>query len=351
MKIASYDLAMQASHERLQQSSVKETLRIWSGRSAPADNSPPSPLPAAPQVTISDAAKQQQASEADSIDTAMRNAENDPKLQLLISMIEQMTGRKVKVFNGCNLKLAEQKINMPAPATAASSQPAQPPRAGFGVEYDKVSSYSESEQTTMQAAGIIKTSDGKEIQFSLSLSMQRQYSETSSTSIRLGDAKKQDPLVINFSGTAAQLSEQRFAFDLNSDGKAEQINSPLQGSGFLALDNNGDGKINNGSELFGPGTGNGFGELAKYDKDGNGWIDENDAVFKQLKVWIKDAAGNDKLSSLAALGVGAISLHSVDTPFDIKTASNQLLGSIRSTGIILNENGSVGSMQQIDLTV
>lgn len=106
----------------------------------------------------------------------------------------------------------------------------------------------------------------------------------------------------------------------------------------------------NGSELFGPATGNGFNELAQYDSDHNGWIDESDAVYRQLKVWTKDAAGNDSLNSLASLGVGAISLHAIDTPFDIKTAANQLLGSIKASSVYLNEDGTAGSVQQIDLT-
>lgn len=344
MKIADYSLAMQASHSWSQQSSVKETLRIWVDRPTPASHHPH-----AQQVTISDAAKQKQAGEIAAIDNAMHEAENDPKLQLLMLVIEKMTGQKVRVFNAGDLKPVQQ-ADVPAPPSGAQSAP--PPRAGFGVEYDKVTSYSESEQTSMQAAGIIKTSDGKEIQFSLDLVMQRQYSETSSTSVRLGDAtRKTDPLVINFNGTAAQLSEQRFAFDLNSDGISEQINSPLSGSGFLALDLNNDGKINNGSELFGPSTGDGFGELAKYDGDGNGWIDESDAIFKQLKVWTGSGTESSKLGSLASLGIGAISLHAIDTPFDIKTASNQLLGSVRATSVYLNESGSAGSVQQIDLTV
>ena len=42
-------------------------------------------------------------------------------------------------------------------------------------------------------------------------------------------------------------------------------------------------------------TGNGFSELAEYDSDGNGWIDENDEVYDQLKVWVKDENGKDKL--------------------------------------------------------
>lgn len=342
MKISAYAMAMQNRHEQLQQSSVKETLRIWVDRPAPAS-------PSSQQVTLSPAAQEKQASETTAMDDAAHNAKHDPKLQLLILMLEKLTGQKVRVFDASEIKPVHGP-DLPSSPAHAGSQP--PPRAGFGVAYDKVASYSEFEQTTMQASGVIKTSDGREIEFSLNLLMQRQYSETSSTSVRLGDAaRKTDPLVINFNGTAAQLSEQRFAFDLNSDGTNEQINFTSHGSGFLALDINGDGRINNGSELFGPATGNGFNELAQYDGDGNGWIDESDDVYRQLKVWMKDATGSDSLSSLASLGVGAISLHAIDTPFDIKTASNQLLGSIRASSVYLNEDGTAGSVQQIDLTV
>ena len=342
MKISDYAMSMQTRHEQSQQSSVKETLRVWVDRSAPASR--PSQ-----QVTFSPAAQEKYASETTAMDDATRNARHDPKLQLLILMLEKLTGQKVRVFDASELKPAHGP-DLPSSPAHAGSQP--PPRAGFGVAYDKVASYSEFEQTTMQASGIIKTSDGRAIEFSLNLLMQRQYSETSSTSVRLGDAaRKTDPLVINFNGTAAQLSEQRFSFDLNSDGMNEQINFASYGSGFLALDINGDGKINNGSELFGPATGNGFSELARHDGDGNGWIDESDDVYRQLKVWMKDAAGSDSLSSLTSLGVGAISLHAVDTPFDIKTASNQLLGSVQASSVYLNEDGTDGSVQQIDLTV
>ena len=342
MKISDSMLAMQSSHEWSQQSSVKESIRVWVDRRAP------DPPPALQQVTLSPAAQDKQASEAAAINNAISDVENDPKIQLLIQMVEKMTGYKIKIFHSRQFDPSG-AAHVSNPNAAQPQQPAQ--RAGFGVEYSKVASYSESEKTAMQASGVIKTSDGKEIKFNLDLVMQRQYSETSSTEIRMGDAaRKTDPLVINFGGTAAQLSEQRFAFDLNSDGKTEQINAPLSGSGFLALDLNKDGKINNGSELLGPSTGNGFGELAKYDSDHNGWIDENDSVFKQLKVWTGSGDGSGKLSDLASLGVGAISLHQIATPFDIKTASNQLLGSVKASSVYLNENGSVGSVQQIDLT-
>lgn len=313
---------------------------MWVGRSPPAPSAP---------VSISPAAQQLQAGVA-AADEAGSDAPADPRLQMLIQLIEKLTGRKVRIFDAGELESADTEQ---AAATADSSVSAgTPAQSGFGLDYSKVSSYSESEQTAFQASGVIKTADGKEIAFSLDLQMQRQFSVSSSETLRLGDAvRKTDPLLISFSGGAGQLSDLRFAFDLNSDGSAEQINAPVSGSGFLALDKNGDGKIGNGGELFGPASGNGFAELAQYDSNGDGWIDENDPVFKQLKLWTKNAQGGDALSSLAAGGVGAISLQAASTPFDIKNAANQLQGSVRSSSVALKDDGTAGSVQQIDLTV
>ena len=146
------------------------------------------------------------------------------------------------------------------------------------------------------------------------------------------------------------MTGQRFAFDLNADGQTEQINFVAPGSGFLVFDRNQDGKVNNGSELFGPTTNNGFQELAALDDDRNGWIDESDAAFDRLQVWTRDGAGTDRLQSLGEAGVGAIGLGNIATPFDIKNNANQLLGQIRSSGIVLQESGAAGTIQQIDLT-
>jgi hypothetical protein len=115
--------------------------------------------------------------------------------------------------------------------------------------------------------------------------MQRSYRQESSFSLRLGDATAIDPLVINFDGTAAQLQDQRFAFDLNGDGETDNVPLLAGNRGYLALDTNQNALIDNGLELFGPGTGNGFAELARHDSDGNGWIDEADPVYQQLRVW------------------------------------------------------------------
>jgi hypothetical protein len=109
--------------------------------------------------------------------------------------------------------------------------------------------------------------------------------------------------------------------------------------------------VNNGSELFGPNTGNGFSELAKYDEDGNNFIDEADSVYDKLRLWTRDANGNEQLVGLGQKGVGAIYLGHLNTPFEIKDNQQQTLGDIVSSSIYLNENGTTGFIQQLDLRV
>ena len=199
--------------------------------------------------------------------------------------------------------------------------------AGFGVVYDYHESYYEREVTEFSASGVVKTADGQKIEFSLNLRMEREFYSETNISFRAGDALV-DPLVINYSGNAAELTDSKFKFDLNSDGRLDDISRVAPGSGVLVYDKNGDGKINNGTELFGPSTGNGFAELAAYDSDGNGWIDERDDIYGKLQVWDHNIFGKDFLKSLRDVSVGAIYLGSKSTSFDMKDASNGLNGQV-----------------------
>jgi hypothetical protein len=139
--------------------------------------------------------------------------------------------------------------------------------------------------------------------------------------------------------------------DLDGDGKEEKISFLEQGSGFLALDQNGDGIINDGNELLGPKTGDGFRELAAFDSDENGWIDENDPVFHNLRIWIKDETGKDSLVALGEKGLGAIYLGNVNTNFSLKGEENELQAQIQKTGIFLKEDGQAGTIQHIDFAI
>ena len=348
MKIASTLLQLDSTHVKQQQHTIRESLRRGAGSAE--NEGRPGRAPRPPElVSISTAGQAAQSNEAEAIQSAIDAAENDPMLRLIRSLVALLTGEEARVFDASELQTPAPAVENPNQAASpqASQQSAAP-----GVQYTRHESYSESEQTRFDASGVVRTEDGKEISFTVSLAMSRSYHQESSVSIDFGQARPtKDPLVLNFGGSAAQLTSQRFKFDLDTDGKTEDINFVAGGSGFLALDKNGDGKINNGSELFGAATGNGFAELSALDSDHNGWIDENDAAYGLLRVWTKDAAGNDRLATLQEANVGALSLASTATPFDLKDSRNALLGQIRSSGIFLPENGVAGTIQQVDLTV
>jgi|GEM_PF-758896 len=211
----------------------------------------------------------------------------------------------------------------------------------------------EQEQMGFSSRGRVFTQDGQEIEFSLDLNMDRAFLSRTEEQTIIHTWQERvslvDPLVISLDGSITELTDTRFEFDLDNDGTTEEVSFVSRGSGFLSFDRNNDGKINNGSELFGPGTGNGFTELGEYDLDKNGWIDENDGVFSKLSVWTRDEQGNDVLISLKEAGVGAVYLDNAQTEFNMTTMENTLKGQVRQSGVFLFENGNVGTLQQIDL--
>jgi len=110
------------------------------------------------------------------------------------------------------------------------------------------------------------------------------------------------PIIIDVDGHGFHLTsaENGVSFDMIGDGSREQIAWTSRGStnAFLVLDRNGNGIIDNGTELFGDHTPqpksdhpNGFLALAQYDRAENGGnedgkIDRQDAIFKDLRLWI-----------------------------------------------------------------
>ena len=215
----------------------------------------------------------------------------------------------------------------------------------------------EQEDTSFSTVGTVRTKDGREINFNVNVNMSRRCEEYYREELNVAQFALYDPLVINLDTDVTKLSDQTFYFDLDADGEEEEI-SMLKGSGYLALDKNGDGVINDGSELFGTKNGDGFADLARYDEDGNGWIDENDSIWSKLKIWCKDEKGNDVLYKLSDKGVGAICLQNVSTDFTMQgdrkaqdgtMNANATNAVIRKTGIFLYENGNIGTVQHVDM--
>lgn len=342
MKISASEISMQSEHSSLSLYSRSETLKTWKGPRPGSENAAPaSPMA---RISISDQAKSIQAAE----EAHEKGNPLDAKLKLLVAMIEAMTGKKIKILDSS--EFTQPAAACPPGNAGSNGGSTATPEADWGMEYDFHESYAEVEQTTVSASGTIRTADGREISFQMDLSMSRSYYEETHISLRAGNAQRKDPLVINFDGNAAQLSDMKFSFDLDGDGSKEEISQLAAGSGYLALDKNDNGKVDDGLELLGPATDSGFGELAALDGDRNGWIDENDAAFEQLKVWVPGTDGGE-LMSLKEAGVGALALAHVNSAFELRGKGNSDLGAIRDTGLFLFEDGTVGSLQEIDLTV
>ena len=231
------------------------------------------------------------------------------------------------------------------------SEPVSPPgqQAIFSLT-SHITSY-HYEKVSVHSSGSVQLADGRNISFSLDLSMERESMVRESVAWRAAGGILMDPLVFSFDCDLRMLINTSFQFDLDSDGQADESFSLQPGSGFLALDLNNDGLINNGTELFGPTTGHGFQELAKHDFDANGWIDENDPVFSKLRIWKPGSPEGEELISLAEAGVGAISLTHDQTSFELRDSKNKLLGEVAASGFFLTEEGEVRPLQEIKLAI
>jgi len=139
-----------------------------------------------------------------------------------------------------------------------------------------------------------------------------------------------DPIIIDVTGSGYQLTNvaNGVQFDFYGDGKPLQMAWTARGwnGGFLALDRNGNGRIDDGAELFSNltpqpppknGNPNGYLALAVYDQpanggNDNGWIDPGDSVYSKLLVWIdlnhNGISEPNELFTLKQLGIQAISL-------------------------------------------
>jgi len=358
MKIESYVTEMASTSVSMRSFSFKESVVASNGNGALADNTDaagdqPNQNNRAAILALSPEAQSQNRNGPLKINAAngaqgVVLADRDMlKLNLIQRMVEAITGKKYNfnVFNGFNG--GPQPLNNNIISLVRPGQDAQPQPTTVTVQ--KTAEYYEFQQMSFQAKGLVNTSDGRQIQFDINALASYEFS--SSQTILTQAVRLTDPLVINFNGALPEFTKDRYAFDLTIDGLTENIYMPTNGSGFLALDKDGNGKIDDGSELFGASTGDGFWELSAYDEDGNGWIDEGDSVFEKLKLMSVDKdTGEHILVSLKDSGVGAIFLGSTAANYQIKGDGNELMGVVRKNGVFLNENGSAGTIHHIDLT-
>lgn len=190
-------------------------------------------------------------------------------------------------------------------------------------------------------SGSVALDDGSSFSWSMQFDMSYEefsYSERTEQPMK-------DPLVMSFNGRPAELTGKSTAFNLTDN--AKQIQQLAQGQYYLAKDSNKNGAVDSGNELFGPTTGQGFAELATFDEDKNGLIDQQDSIWENLWLWRPEDKG---LYSLKEMGVAALSVDSIATPFNLRH-NNEVQGRLERSSIFITDDKDVGLLQQIDLKV
>ncbi len=332
MKITNHDVVMSAQSQLFK--SEKTQLKVEIVKAEPARQN-------AVELVLSQEKPVDPSAETEEL---FHLSEQDiAKIRLLEKLIAALTGKPFKF----NQVLKQEKDVMTRAGQSVSFPQGSP--AVMGLRIEGSHEIFESESMTFASKGVVKTADGRSIDFSLELHMSRVFYEKTSFAMAFGE-QLQDPLVIDLDGKGIAFGNDTSHLDLTLNGSEEGFRMLAYGSGFLALDRNNNGIIDDGSELFGPRTGRGFSELAQFDEDANHWIDENDAIFESLKVWTVTQSGEKALIGLKEAGVGAIYLGSVQGQYHIKEGS-QLLGRIRENGVYLKENGAALGIHEIDLKV
>ena len=360
MRIASADVTMTSQRSYTEVNVNEESLKTWVDEGNKAVNQINLSKPGDDTFELSGRAKFLQMSQDVNIskpngkeDSIIEPSESDKiKIALIENFIKSLTGKKIKIIIPESIKIKNTNADLNIEnQNAKEIQQSQPQPFGWGLIYYKSVTYSESESTYFSAQAAIKTEDGREINVALQLNLSREFILKNEINIQAGDALKVDPLVVNYSSASVSVTPNKFQFDIDANGTVEQISFVGPGSGFLSLDLNEDGIINDGKELFGPNSGNGFSDLANYDMDKNGWIDENDTIYEKLQIWAKDAEGNDQLFALGEKGIGAIYLGNISTSFALKNSSNHMDAQLQRTGIFVREDGTAGTVQHIDLGI
>ena len=350
MIVENANIQMRAGHQQMQRTERKQTLTTWNNQSQVERNN----LARQSQVDklhLSNVA-QSAATQASQLDLEQEIEISDSLNMLIIRrMVKEITGQELQLFSPKELQGSVDEVSIQQTIQPPAQQVPQT-ASGSGLIYDQSMSFFESESSSFSAEGTINTQDGQSLNFSVSLSMSRSFYLETSTRLQIGEQPKVDPLVINFEGNAAELSTTTFQFDIDANGSLDQIATLKSNSGMLALDKNQDGQVNDGSELFGAKTGDGFSELAVYDEDQNNFIDEADSIYQKLRIWQRHADGSQQLIGLGEKNIGAIYLGHLTTPFQLKAENNnQSLGEVASSGIYLKETGEIGTLQQINFTV
>lgn len=163
-----------------------------------------------------------------------------------------------------------------------------------------------------------------------------------------------DPLVLDLNGDGYNLVGEAVSstyFEFDGDGFGEHTGWVRASDGFLVRDTNGNGLIDNITEMFGNATTSGFTALGSYDSNSDDKIDASDTNFGALKVWqdadqdgVTDAG---ELKTLTELGISSIGLTTTTPEAGTAVGGNQIV----REGSFTRSDGSTGKIADVALNL
>jgi|GEM_PF-973220 len=158
-----------------------------------------------------------------------------------------------------------------------------------------------------------------------------------------------DPLVLDLDGDGVELLSRSSIspkFDIDGDNFAERTGWVNADDGLLARDLNGNGKIDNISELFGNANTSGLAALGVLNSNADGVIDSNDTAWSDLRVW-KDANGNGITDAGELLTMEQAHVASINLTANSTTASNVAGNTVNATGAYTTTEGETHQVADV----
>lgn len=159
------------------------------------------------------------------------------------------------------------------------------------------------------------------------------------------------PVVLDLDGNGVHLIDGAKSgawFDMDSDGRADDSGWISRGDGFLVVDRNNNGIIDNGSELSflaeSPNAKSDLQALTAFDSNGDGIISAQDVRFSELKIWVdrnsNGSTDTGELQSLADHGIASVNLQGQSTNERVKLGKNIIL----ANSTFIRTNGTIGQV-------
>ncbi|MFT5756766.1 MAG: hypothetical protein ACI9LM_001487 [Alteromonadaceae bacterium] len=188
--------------------------------------------------------------------------------------------------------------------------------------------------------------NGKQLSLDYSFTLARE--KIKYTSFETTAAALKDPLIVQFGEQSLGEISGQESFDINQDHKMDNLPVFLGDVGYLVYDKNANNKADNGSELFGPTSGNGFNELAQLDENNNGFLDKEDSAYQKLYLWQPD---KNTWLSLADAGIEAINTDAIATPYTFYDKDDVVQAQLRNSSFAVSESGRGLGVHQVDVRI